>query len=144
MPRRTVIVALGLGLFGAGAIALALVPSAKSPKPVVPAGDEAHSSVSPAPQERLRTLLVFRGAEPSPSGGTALRAQLLDGRVPAGRNVAVLLTNEDCAPDAQGISHCTNALRLPNGSIFTVRHPHNMSAVPCLAPGERVLVSLAA
>ncbi len=144
MSRRLAIVALGLSLSAVGAIALALLPSGKSPEPVAPASGDAHSSVSPASWEGLRTLLVFRGTEPSPSEGTALRAQLLDGRVPAGRTVAVVLTDEDCAPDGQGISHCANALRLPNGNTLTVRHPHSMAVVPCLTPGERVLVSLAA
>ena len=143
MSRRLAIVVLGLGLFAVGAIAVTLATGGSSLEPVAPVAGDGHSSVSPA-QQGLRTLLVFRGAEPSPSEGTALRAQLLDGRVPAGRKVGVVLTDADCAPDAQGISHCTNALRLPNGSTLTVRHPHSMAAVPCLTPGERVLVSLAA
>ena len=143
MSRRSIIVAGVLGLFAVGAIAFAVAPSGDAAAPSVPSSGKARESVSPA-QGELRTLLVFRDAEPSRSQGAALRAQLLDGRVPAGRNVAVVLTDEDCAPDAEGISHCTNALRLPDGSTFTVRHPHSMAAVPCLAPGEDVLVSLAA
>ena len=93
----------------------------------------------------LRTVLVFTGAEPAPSRpGAVLNAELLDGRVPAQTEVATVLTDEDCNPDAQGISHCLNKLRLPDGSVLTVRHPHDMMLVPCLSPGERVEVSAAA
>jgi len=57
---------------------------------------------------------------------------------------AEVLTDEDCAPDPSGISHCRNALRLEDGRTIVVRHPHDMRQVPCLTPGERVVVKPAA
>ena len=48
------------------------------------------------------------------------------------------LSDEQCEPYGQGISHCLNRLRLSDGSEIQVRHPHNMDGVPCLAPGENV------
>ncbi|MGZ4137590.1 MAG: hypothetical protein ACXVPX_08475 [Actinomycetota bacterium] len=59
---------------------------------------------------------------------------------PAGPMMATVLSDANCAPDADGVSHCLNRLRLDSGSELTVRHNHRMIEVPCLSPGERVLV----
>lgn len=84
-----------------------------------------------------RTLLVFTGSEPSPSTSpTSLRVQLVSGSLSA--DGAVVLTDENCAPDALGVSHCLNRLRLPSGAELVVRHPHDMMDIPCLEPGESV------
>jgi hypothetical protein len=72
-----------------------------------------------------------------------MRALLLAGRLPAGVVTATVLTDEDCAPDAQGVSHCRNKLRLPSGKTIEVRHPHRMHDVPCMTPGESVRVGQA-
>ena len=52
--------------------------------------------------------------------------------------MAEVMTDTDCSPDAQMISHCRNEMRLSNGETIVVRHPHDMRDVPCLAPGEHV------
>ena len=95
--------------------------------------------------DQLRTLLVFeRGSRPLPSApGSAMRARLVKGKVPSGETVATVETDEDCAPDGEGISHCLNKLRLKDGSQLQVRHGHDMSEVPCMSPGERVRVKAA-
>jgi hypothetical protein len=89
-----------------------------------------------------RTVFVFKTAsEPLPSQpGSDLRTRLVSGRVPARETTATVRTDEDCAPDGQGISHCLNRLKLADGSQIAVRHPHDMHEIPCLAPGERVNV----
>ena len=89
----------------------------------------------------MRTVLVFgkEPASPSPSA-TNLHAGLEKGKLPGGQVVGTVLTDEDCAPDAHGISHCRNAVRLPGGSKIVLRHPHAMMDVPCLEPGEKVLL----
>ena len=140
---------LAVAVAGCGGGAQQASP-AESPQAPPPAQTPAPSSVphwveTEATAAGLRSVLVFTGAEPAPSRpGAALNAELLDGRVPAQTEVATVLTDEDCDPDAQGISHCLNKLRLPDGSVLTVRHPHDMMLVPCLSPGERVEVSAAA
>lgn len=63
---------------------------------------------------------------------------LKQGRIPDHPVRAVVETDTDCAPDAYGISHCTNRLRLPDGGMLEVRHDHNMRNYPCLSPGETV------
>ena len=92
-----------------------------------------HGTALPA-QRRLEISSVM----PSPSNADGLHAKLVRGTMPRNAVEAVVLTDEECAPDASGISHCLNRLRLPDGSDIQVRHPHDMTQVPCLAPGERV------
>lgn len=151
--RRAVLSALlaslAVALAGCGGGAQQASP-AESPQAPPPAQTPAPSSVphwveAEATAASPRTVLVFTGAEPRPSRpGPVLNAELLDGRIPAQTEVATVLTDEDCDPDAQGISHCLNKLRLPDGSVLTVRHGHDMTLVPCLSPGEQVEVSAAA
>ena len=62
------------------------------------------------------------------------------GAVPEQPVRAVVETDVNCTPDAYGISHCTNRLRLADGSRIEVRHDHNMRLYPCLRPGEVVAV----
>mgnify|MGYP001014328007 CR=1 FL=1 len=88
-----------------------------------------------------RTLLVSRRAMPEPSRpGAALNALRVAGVMPSGPDVGTVLTDEQCEPDAEGVSHCLNRLRLTDGRTLTVRHPHRMSEVPCMVPGETVRV----
>ena len=94
------------------------------------------------PTASLRSLTVMTGAEPRPSTSpTSMNAQRLEGPVPARTTVARVLTDEDCAPDAAGVSHCRNAMRLEDGRTLTVRHPHRMVDVACMTPGEKVRVT---
>jgi hypothetical protein len=64
---------------------------------------------------------------------TNLRA----GQIPEGATSARVLSDSNCEPDADGISHCLNDLQIGN-VIVTVQHHHNMAEVPCLSPGEIV------
>jgi hypothetical protein len=63
---------------------------------------------------------------------------LEEGTMPDRPMMAEVMTDSDCAPDAQMISRCRNVVRLPSGRQIVLRHPHDMSTIPCLAPGERV------
>ncbi len=132
-PRRT-------SLRAACAVAILLVALAGcggggDSRPV--ATTDAHTS----PAGVVRTVSVFNRepAKPSPSANN-LRAGLVKGQIPGGTVKATVLSDENCAPDEQGISHCLNRVRLPDGQTVTVRHPHNMNDVPCLVPGEKVLM----
>lgn len=88
----------------------------------------------------LRTVLVKdRVGAPSPSA-TSLHAGLEEGSMPSRETTATVLTDEDCAPDPQGISHCRNEVQLSSGAIVVLRHPHDMMEVPCLEPGEKVVL----
>lgn len=108
-------------------------------------GGDSSSSSAPAGAEAseeavTKTVLVF-AKEPSPSTSpTSLHAGLEKGKLPAGEVEATVLTDEDCAPDQHGISHCRNVVSLPSGRTVVLRHPHEMHEVPCLEPGETVLL----
>lgn len=99
------------------------------------------TGVHAIPGEVARTVVVFDRdpAVPSPSP-TTLHAGLEEGQLPAGSVQATVLTDEDCAPDQEGISHCRNEVQLASGQTVVLRHSHNMQLVPCLAPGEEVLL----
>jgi hypothetical protein len=130
-------------LIGIGVVALLVIPLAgcggggTSPSSSAPAG---HGATA----EGLRTVLVFdQAGAPSPSL-TTLHAGLEEGALPSRPAVGTVLTDEDCAPDRQGISHCRNEVSVAGGGVVVLRHPHDMRQVPCLAPGEKVLLRRAA
>jgi hypothetical protein len=58
--------------------------------------------------------------------------------MPEGRMLAEVLSDTECQPDRQMVSRCRNEMRLADGRTIVVRHPHKMTNVPCLAPGEMV------
>jgi hypothetical protein len=57
------------------------------------------------------------------------------------RTRAVVLTDTRCNPDNMGVSHCLNRIRLANGQTITVVHNHRMMDMPCLDPGEHVVLT---
>ena len=128
MQRRFLVAAV-IGLIVLGGSAFALGRSSQAQKPAV----DPHGTALPAERQVQLSLVM-----PSPSDFDGLHAKLIGGTMPAAAMEATVLTDEQCEPDGQGISHCLNRLRLPDGSEIAVRHPHNMDAVPCLAPGENV------
>jgi hypothetical protein len=73
------------------------------------------------------------------SGGQEL-VYLIKGRMPARATTGTILTDTGCAADRNGISHCSNVLRLASSLRITIRHDHSMMNDPCLSPGERVRV----
>jgi hypothetical protein len=125
------------GAWAATALLVALAGcggGASAPPSSSQAGEEATAAAG------IRTVRVFDHVPaPSPSA-TELRAGLEKGAIPDRPVVATVLTDEDCAPDAQGISHCRNVVRLAGGGAVVLRHPHEMQQVPCLEPGEKVLL----
>jgi hypothetical protein len=129
MSRRRTIPALGVALLVLAAAGLAGTLALRSGSPPT----DPHGTALPS--ER-RVQLSY--AMPAPSGFDGLHAKLVSGTMPRVATQATVLTDEQCQPDAQGVSHCLNRLRLPDNSEIEVRHPHDMSKVPCLAPGERV------
>ena len=104
----------------------------------------AHTDSAHAPPAAMRSLVVWARREPAPSlPGATMRALRVSGAVPGATVVGTVLSDDDCAADAAGISHCINKVRLANGAVLTVRHPHRMADVPCMTPGERLMVRAA-
>lgn len=58
-----------------------------------------------------------------------------------GARIGTVLSDTDCEPDTQGLSHCHNGIAFDNGSRITIMDSHQMRRHRCLRPGERVQVS---
>ena len=113
-------------------LAVALSPSTG----VVEVPDAEAGTLDPA----LRTVVVAVNERDIPSQPNGpLRASLLAGRLPRAIQQATVLTDENCTPDTEGVSHCINVLQVGRQQI-SLRHNHKMSEVPCLSPGEEVNV----
>ena len=69
--------------------------------------------------------------------------QVAQGRALAqGERVAGSVASDtNCDPDAQGLSHCHNAIELANGDRITVIDTHKMNVNRCLKPGERIALT---
>lgn len=129
MSRGRVLVAVLLAILVSAGVGLAIERASRSHTVAV----DPHGTVLP-----IQRQLQISSLMPSPSNSDGLRAQLVSGTMPTAAVEATVLTDEECQPDAQGLSHCLNRLRLPDGREIQVRHPHDMTLVPCLAPGEHL------
>jgi hypothetical protein len=87
--------------------------------------------------DTVRTVSVSREM-PMPSAHARRLSAMLEEGTLRGPTTAEVMTDTDCTPDEHMVSRCRNELRLPDGSTIVLRHPHDMSKVPCLAPGEQV------
>lgn len=106
-------------------------------------GDGPPASVSDHPTQipdAVRTVTVSLEMPRPSAHARRLSAMLEEGTMPRNSMMAEVLTDTDCAPDERMISRCRNEMRLPDGQRMVLRHPHDMSSIPCLAPGERVLL----
>lgn len=130
-PRALVTLATFLALAGAAAVLIAIGGRGHNPTSPVSEHEAAVPSIA-------RTVAVST-AMPMPSAhARRLSAMLEEGAMPEDPMMAEVVTDSDCTPDAKMISHCRNVMRLADGKEIVLRHPHGMSKVPYLAPGERV------
>lgn len=132
---------IGIALAGLALVAVALgVALSGGDRAAVPSGAAGSDSAHARPAA-MRTLMVSARREPAPSlPGSTMRALRMRGPVPVRAAVGTVMSDEDCAADARGVSHCVNRIRLASGHVLTVRHPHRMADVPCMTPGERLMV----
>ena len=87
-------------------------------------------------------VVLVSNTMPTPSApGQPLHVQLVT-RASFADQAGVVLSDDQCQPDTNGISHCVNKIRLASGETITVRHPHDMAKVACLGPGEHVAVRM--
>jgi hypothetical protein len=104
-------------------------------------GSGGSSSPLPVAEATVRTVRVSAKPDDAVSDSPhSLRAWRVGGSIPASPTMAMVRTDEDCAPDEQGISRCLNELRLADGRRLVLRHAHSMARVPCMSPGERIRV----
>jgi hypothetical protein len=132
--RRTVTVITAAAAFAAViAFLAAMIVGGSGQHRAAP--DPAHTIPTTA-----RTLVVSAATAPVSRPGGLLHGRLVEGDMPHAAMMGEVVSDEDCAADVRGISHCRNAVRLADGDMIIVRHPHSMASVPCLTPGERIRV----
>lgn len=132
--RGLLIASLGVALVGL-ITAVALTSAGSGGSSETNAGGGSADGAAPP-----RTLVVSSEGMPSPSQpGSPLHAKRLSGPVPRAA-AGTVLSDERCTPDASGLSRCVNRVRLSSGQVLSVRHPHRMMEIPCLSPGEKVIV----
>ena len=89
-----------------------------------------------------RRLSITTDAEVSKSQDHVL-VQIESGSIPPDVTRLTVLTDENCQPDQDGVSHCLNRVTFQTAQgtgEAVLRHNHRMSEVPCLAPGETVVL----
>lgn len=129
---------LGVGLITAAAFVLVVLLAQTRSASVAPH----FVQVSPgnAGAEALRTVVVARQGELLPRMSEAnsfLMTSMVAGDLPAAATQGVIMSDSNCQPDQDGISHCLNTMRVGTKTV-TIRHHHDMRMVPCLTPGETV------
>ncbi|HZG66828.1 MAG TPA: hypothetical protein VEZ12_08795 [Herpetosiphonaceae bacterium] len=88
----------------------------------------------------LRTIvLVSKDGEIPALRAGDIAVTLEQGTAPQGITRATVLTDENCAPDGEGVSHCLNRMQA-GGQHFTIRHNHKMMEEPCFSPTEELNV----
>ena len=139
--KRIAIIAGSLLLLGSAGGALAWSAdgrrSAEDRPPAADAstpGESSHEAHVAGP----RTVLVASEPELATNDGTLTVGFERGMKPPASETDAVVVTDENCTPDADGVSHCRNEIRMANGKTVRVQHDHRMHEVPCLVPGEKV------
>jgi hypothetical protein len=129
--RRTLL----FGLAAAVALIVIGILASRSDVPLPEVGSGV-SHFQPAGAD-ARAVLITPDAERLPHKPGVVPVELVGGTVPPHAVQARVLTDEDCAPDAAGVSHCLNRLDVA-GVEVAVRHSHRMHEVSCLSPGELV------
>lgn len=145
--RPALLATLALGV--AAVIALALGAPGPAAQPAAQPTPAPHFVDVRQPDQsaaQARTVVVAQADETLPRMSAdegPLMTTLVRGQIPAGARQALVRTDENCAPDEQGVSHCLNELEI--GAVrVVVQHHHKMSTTPCLTPGETVnLIGLA-
>lgn len=125
-----------LGILAIAAVVLAAVFSLAGGDP---AAERAAVSTA-VPQYRTADVRIQITDDPVVSRNQdPVYVQLESGVIPDDVTMLTVLTDEDCTPDEQGVSHCLNRVEYATASGTqgaALRHNHKMSEEPCLTPGQ--------
>ena len=110
-----------LGVLVLGAVVYSGTVRAEKGPPPIPAG------------------VAMKSWQDNGSGGRYL-LQVVKGQLPKpGKPITGTVTSDtNCDADVQGLSHCNNNIKLPNGSEILVIDTHNMHRNRCLGPGDQL------
>ena len=121
-----------LSMLAIGSIALAVMFSLQGRGADVDPTPVPHFNTADVRIEFTDTAVVSRNQDP-------VYVQLETGVIPPDVSLLTVLTDEDCTPDEQGVSHCLNRVEYPTASgveYAALRHHHKMAEEPCLTPGQ--------
>src|SRR5687767_14058726 len=110
--RRSRVLQIGMASLAIAALVIAGVFATSAtarPDPAIPAVAEHFVDVSPGSKANLRTVVIAGPGERLPfmsEMGSMLMASLERGRLPTGATRATVLTDTNCQPDQDGVSHC--------------------------------------
>lgn len=101
----------------------------------------APSSSGPVPHYQTSSArqLAFSEQPIVSKGSGPVVVQLVSGAIPADVAGVTVLTDENCQPDQDGVSHCLNRIQFTSSQgsgEATVQHHHRMAEESCLTPGE--------
>ena len=103
-------------------------------------GDAEVGSIGDVPHFRMADIRVRITEEPQISRNQdPVYVQLESGVIPAGVTHLQVLTDENCQPDADGVSHRLNRVQFETEDgtgQAALRHHHRMWEEPCLTPGQ--------
>lgn len=135
MKRRTFVVFYAVLALAIVLLTVAFVDGKRGDE----AADAPPTAQLAAPGLRVRITdrpQVSRGQDP-------VLLQLESGTIlPDATNIMVL-TDESCTPDPEGISHCLNRIQYESAAGVgqaALRHHHPMAEEPCLTPGEQLVI----
>jgi len=89
----------------------------------------------------IPTLITDLASWQGNGEGGRYYAPIIAGATPGQATLGTVRTDTDCAPDAEGLSHCHNVIELLSGGTITIQDNHNMMVNRCLGPGEEVTVT---
>jgi hypothetical protein len=131
-------------LYGAACLAFAVIAAIWIMDSREQSRDSAEVTVPHFQTGEVRRVAITDGARVS-RNQDPVYVQLIDGTIPAGVRNLTVLTDENCTPDADGISHCINRVQFETGQGIdqaVLQHHHRMSEESCLAPGEVVELAI--
>lgn len=109
---------------------------------MAPAPGDAGGGAATVPHFQLADVRVRITEDPVVSRGQdPVLVQLESGTIPEGVTAINVLTDENCQPDADGVSHCLNRVQFMTADgkgEAILRHHHKMAEEPCLTPGQNV------
>jgi hypothetical protein len=101
------------------------------------------TSVSHFQSSAMRAVRITDRAQVSHGTGPVL-VQIVYGEIPADVKWLTVLSDENCTPDSEGVSHCLNRVQFKQVTSVgeaVLQHRHKMSEESCLAPGEVVAIA---
>ncbi len=125
-----------LGILAIAALTLAVVFGMTTDEPAV---DDAAVTTAVSHYRTADVRIAITDGPVVSRNQDPVYVELDSGVIPEDVSMLTVLTDENCTPDEQGVSHCLNRVEYATASGVqnaVLRHHHNMAEEPCLTPGQ--------